>query len=85
MLVWVPGGGFAGGGIDTAEGHVVSDALTGLANRANRVGVIDHAQARRARRNGSVALIYVDLDDSKAVKVASACCRPLPARSGASP
>ena len=43
------------------------DALTGLANRARLVQRIGEALARQARATGTVGLLFVDLDQFKAV------------------
>lgn len=43
------------------------DTLTGLANRALFTDRLEHALARRQRRPGSVAVLFIDVDDFKAV------------------
>jgi diguanylate cyclase (GGDEF)-like protein/PAS domain S-box-containing protein len=43
------------------------DSLTGLPNRSLFADRLDHALVRRRRYNGSLALLYIDLDDFKAV------------------
>lgn len=43
------------------------DPLTGLANRALFRDRVDHATTRLSRRGGSLALLFIDLDDFKAV------------------
>ena len=43
------------------------DPLTGLANRAQFLDRLTHALARRDRRRGAAAVLYLDLDGFKAV------------------
>ncbi len=43
------------------------DALTGLPNRTSFHASVERALARADRRNGLVAVLYIDLDDFKAV------------------
>ncbi len=43
------------------------DALTGLANRALFVDRVEHALARRRRRDEAVSVVFLDLDDFKTV------------------
>ena len=48
--------------------HQVShDGLTGLANRHRFADRVEHALARTIRQPGSVAILYIDLDDFKEV------------------
>lgn len=46
---------------------VLTDPLTGLANGRLLMDRLEHAIRRRARRGGEVAVIYVDLDELKAI------------------
>jgi PAS domain S-box-containing protein len=55
------------------------DPLTGLPNRALFVDRLEQARVRSARRQGNVAVLFVDLDNFKLIKTASAikpamCC-----------
>ena len=44
-----------------------TDPLTGLANRSSFVEDLDHAIARRRRSGGTLAVMYCDLDNFKAI------------------
>lgn len=52
-----------------AELHrsAISDPLTGLGNRKLLLDRLGHALARQTRHGGSVALLFIDLDDFKTV------------------
>ena len=45
----------------------ISDPLTGLGNRKLLLDRLAHALARQARQGGSLALLFIDLDDFKAI------------------
>jgi len=51
----------------TLEQQAVHDALTGLVNRATLIDRLSHALARLKRRDGTVAVLFVDLDRFKVI------------------
>ena len=68
--------GFRGVGSDITEGRAAADrllymarhdGLTGALNRARFTELLAEAVASRRRRNGKIALAYIDLDGFKAV------------------
>jgi diguanylate cyclase (GGDEF)-like protein len=52
---------------DELRAQALRDSLTGLANRRLLFDRIEHASRRLARRQGMVALLFIDLDAFKAV------------------
>jgi diguanylate cyclase (GGDEF)-like protein len=57
------------GGVALAEAdlRLVHDSLTGLANRALFLNRLEHAQARAKRQKSKLALLFMDLDNSKVI------------------
>ena len=59
------------GSVDRLHGELTHlsthDALTGLPNRTTIVGRIEHAVNRAQKRNGNIAVLYIDLDGFKTI------------------
>jgi len=51
----------------TLEQQAVHDALTGLVNRATLIDRLSHALARLKRRDGTVGVLFIDLDRFKVI------------------
>src|SRR5205085_3268130 len=52
---------------DELRARAWHDALTGLANRALFSDRVEHALARSGRREASIAVLFLDIDDFKMV------------------
>jgi diguanylate cyclase (GGDEF)-like protein len=52
---------------DQLRHRAFHDDLTGLANRALFANRVEHALIRNARRDGSMAVLFLDLDDFKTI------------------
>jgi diguanylate cyclase (GGDEF)-like protein/PAS domain S-box-containing protein len=52
---------------DQLRHRAFHDALTGLANRALFANRVEHAIVRSARRDGTMAVLFLDLDDFKTI------------------
>ena len=51
----------------TIQHSAITDPLTGLANRQLLLDRLEHGLARRSRRGGATGVLFLDLDDFKAI------------------